>query len=90
MTTKELAAATGRHRTTVERKLKMLRDDVGEFAMVDQGTDGRWGFTADADLDTVARELGTDGASARQRRDHIRQRAAYAHARARYGQEEVD
>jgi len=69
-TVKDLAAVTGRHRTTVKRGLlKMLR--VGVVVVLG---DGLWCAVADPDFDEVARLLGTKGAAKRQRSQHIRDR----------------
>jgi len=69
-TVNDLAALTGRHRTTVKRGLlKMLK--VGLVAALG---DGYWQAVADPDFDQVARLLGTKGAAKRQRSQHTRDR----------------
>jgi len=69
-TVNELAEATGRHRTTVTRKLLQMY----ALALVEPLGDGLWQINENADLDQAARELNTSGTGKEQRSEHIRQR----------------
>ncbi len=71
-TERELEDATGRHRTTVKKKLMaMLR-----LGMVEPLGDGLWRAVADIDLDDIAKLLGTDGTAEAQHAKHVQERRA--------------
>ncbi len=75
LTAKEIIAKTGRGGSAVNRalermfRLQMLGVDLSERGNV-------WRALENVDLDAIARELGTLGMGARQRKEHERQRAA--------------
>ena len=69
----ELATLTGRHRTTVKRRLVTM-EDVGLVSCFDSG---EWVLSSGVDLGDVARVLGMAGVGVRQRERHARQRALY-------------
>jgi len=73
-TVNELAETTGRHRTTVKRKLLQMH----KVGLVEPLGDGLWQILDNFDLDQAARELHTSGAGRKQRQNHIRQRRAQA------------
>jgi len=70
---RELADATGRHRTTVKRKLRQM---VG-LGLVEPLGDGYYRAMDNPDLDRAARLLGTVGQGQRQKVRHIRDRRAH-------------
>ena len=72
----ELALITGRHRTTIRRKLETMF----RMGMVEPLGDGFWRALADVDLDAVAEELGTAGLGAAQREKHERERVSHRRA----------
>jgi|GEM_PF-979385 len=73
MTVSDLAARTGRHRTTVQRKLvEMFR-----LGLVEPLGEGWWRVVSEVNLDQVAAELGTAGAGDRQRAQHQRDRRTH-------------
>ena len=76
VTEKQLREATGRHRTTVKRKLGIMF----RLCMVEPLGDGHWRPLPDVDLDEVAEELGTAGLGAAQREKHERDRALHRRA----------
>lgn len=69
-TVADLAKMTGRHRTTVKRKLELMF----KVGMVEPLGDEVWRGVVGADLDQVAVELGTSGIGERQRARHVRDR----------------
>ena len=69
LTIRELAAMTGRHRTTVKRKLLTMVD----LGLVENVGDD-WCIVDGADLSAAAGRLGTKGAGQAQRIKHIRDR----------------
>ena len=68
-TVKEIIAATGRHRNTVQRKLKTM----AELGMVERVSAYVWRFVG-GDLDAAAEELGTSGVGERERQQHEQDR----------------
>lgn len=66
----ELVAATGRHRTTVKRKLRLMLS----LGLVVALGDGYWAAVDDPDLDQAARDLNVAGKGAEERRRHVRDR----------------
>ncbi len=77
-TIKELEAITGRHRTTIKRKLEKMINIIdirtGEIvSMVDYDGE-RYQAKENVDLDYIAELLGTKGMGERQKEQHIRER----------------
>ena len=68
-TVKEIIAATGRHRNTIQRKLKTM----AELGMVERVSAYVWRFVG-GDLDAAAEELGTSGVGERERQQHEQDR----------------
>jgi len=66
----ELARVTGRHRTTVKRKLNLMLN----LGMAEPLGDGYWCAVLGADLDQAAEKSGTSGIGERQRAGHVRDR----------------
>jgi len=75
----ELQAATGRHRTTVKRKLLRMY----ELGLVDPLGDKVWRYADSGDLDAAAVELGTAGVGAGQWKRQVRERRTHARGLAR-------
>ncbi|MBU1746742.1 MAG: helix-turn-helix domain-containing protein, partial [Chloroflexi bacterium] len=69
----DITAQTGRHRTTVQRKLMAM----AQLGLVEPVGDGWWRVVPGVDLDRAATELGTAGAGDRQRSQHQRDRRAH-------------
>lgn len=72
----KLAKMTGRHETTVRRKLKLMF----KLGMAEPMGDGLWRAVPGVDLDQVAEELGTSGTGERQRAKHVRDRRRHWYA----------
>ncbi|MBU1748463.1 MAG: hypothetical protein KKA73_12300, partial [Chloroflexi bacterium] len=66
-------ARTGRHRTTVQRKLA----EMFRLGLVEPLGDGWWRAVPEVDLEQVAEELGTAGAGDRQQAQHQRDRRTH-------------
>ncbi|MBU0492717.1 MAG: bifunctional DNA primase/polymerase, partial [Chloroflexi bacterium] len=73
MAVTDLAARTGRHRTTVQRKLA----EMFRLGLVEPLGDGWWRAVPEVDLEQVAEELGTAGAGDRQQAQHQRDRRTH-------------
>ena len=69
-TVKDIAAGTGRARSTVRRRLKKM----AAVGMVVPTTKRRWRLVRGVNLDLLADVLGTKGLGARQRERHKRER----------------
>ena len=76
VTEKQLREATGRHRTTVKRKLGIMF----RLGMAEPLGDGLWQALPGVDLDEVAEQLGTAGLGAAQREKHERDRILHGRA----------
>lgn len=83
----ELAASTGKHRTTVwralERMAHMVDPDTGEVLRLVEADGDGWRACDDVDLAAVARAVGTAGAGERQRARHEDERRGFRRAIAR-------
>jgi hypothetical protein len=76
VTERQLRESTGRHRTTVKRKLMSMF----QMGMVEPLGDGIWRVVTAVDLDVIAEALGTAGKGEAQREKHRRQREAHRRA----------
>jgi len=73
LTVPELVEVTGRHRTTIRRKLALME----ELNLATPFGDREWMLNAIGDLEHAAEILETAGQGERQRQRHIRQRALH-------------
>lgn len=75
---KELVNITGRHRTTIKRKLEKMGNIVdyrtGEIISMVSVEDDKYSANSSIDLEYVAELIGTKGIGARQKEQHIRER----------------
>jgi len=75
---KELENITGRHRTTIKRKLEKMGNIIdyrtGEIISMVSIEDGKYSAKPGINLDYIAELIGTKGMGERQKEQHIRER----------------
>ncbi len=92
-TIKELISETGRHRTTIKRKLEKMSNIIdirtGEIVSMVSIYGKNFQAKEDVDLDYIAELLGTKGMGERQKERHIREREEHNRIITRKNQEVV-
>jgi DNA-binding transcriptional ArsR family regulator len=76
MSVAEVVTATGRHPSTVRRKLDKMR----QLGLVEPLGDGKWLSVNGPDMDLAAAELGTAGTGERQKQRHAYERQRHRRA----------